>query len=722
MRVVPCLSVPEFSPSTPLAASAVRSISICQVAVGGVKWVIVGLQEMMKMVAETIRGGVPLLASAWKDTSELAFTSTQPDSTHSHSPKQTSRPELEKQEPIQRHVETETTLLSCACSAENALTEIEIDLELMHQLTKSSAVQKLMDFDFIYLLDSGGQPPFREMLPHFVQQSSAIVLMQKLNERLDFRPTIKYREEGGRVDEGYTSQLTNEQILHQYVQAVQSQKSKVFVVGTHRDREGECEHETREMKSKALLEAFRPVLHEQMELYNVGEPEQLLFPVDCTSRKPEDEAVAEEFRKRVVQKCLGDKVKIPLPWFMLEQLLQLLATKMEVRVISIEECCEAAEKKLLMPPDVCKAAVRYLGKLNIIFYRPSILPGVVFANAQVILDKITELVHCNHAMRTNDKGISDSIPSCMKSGEGLWFKDFGQVTSELLKKAFPAHYRDGLFSSTDLLKLLEGLLIAGRLANGKYFIASLLPNLSVEEVALYRVTSPEDPAPLVIYYPKKWVPVGVMPSLVVYLQNTCRWTPIESDAKPTCMYHNCIEFELPEEVPGSMVLIDSTKFLEIHVKPMLGMDRNVCASIRDDVMTGLEEVHKSLHYDSAKAEVGFLCSGVCGSKDSVHVATLVASKELWTCSKDKRRGGKLEERQKVWLEKVDKCASGGRRKTASRDTASVERPSMINLLNIQLPSRVGPRIYVSSETMKETRWPTLLLIIRANQRIWQWRF
>ncbi|CAI7997910.1 hypothetical protein GBAR_LOCUS2271, partial [Geodia barretti] len=68
-------------------------------------------------------------------------------------------------------------------------------------------------------------------------------------------------------------------------------------------------------------------------------------------------------------------------------------------------------------------------------------------------------------------------------------------------------------------------------------------------------------------------------------------------------------------------------------------------------MTGLEEVHKSLHYDSAKAEVGFLCSGVCGNKDSVHVAKVVASKELWTCSKDKRRGGKLEERQKVWLDK-----------------------------------------------------------------------
>ena len=80
---------------------------------------------------------------------------------------------------------------------------------------------KLMDVDFLYLLDSGGQPPFREMLPHFVQKADATVLMLKLNERLDFKPTISYRRERGEVNEGYTSQLTNEQILQQYIQAVQ---------------------------------------------------------------------------------------------------------------------------------------------------------------------------------------------------------------------------------------------------------------------------------------------------------------------------------------------------------------------------------------------------------------------------------------------------------------------------------------------------------------------
>ena len=531
----------------------------------------------------------------------------------------------------------------------DALKEISISSVLRQRMIEPYK-EKLMEVDFVYLLDSGGQPPFREMLPHFVKHSSAIVLMQKLNERLDFKPTIRYREEGGNMDKGYTSQLTNEQILHQYIQAGQSHNSKVFVVGTHRDREGECNNETREMKNEKLLKAFRPVLGGRMELYKVGDPDQLIFPVDCTSRGPDDEATAAEFRKRVIENCMGKKVKIPLPWFLLEQLLQLLAEKMDVKVLSLKECYKAAEQKLLMPNNVCEAALTYLGKLNIIFYRPSILPGVVFSNAQVILDKITELVHCSHALRTNDKR-SVFVPSCMQSGEGLRFRDFGQIACELIEKAFPSHYRAGLFTAAHLLLLLENLFIAGKLKNESYYIPSLLPDLPMEKIAKHRVTSPEHPAPLVIYYPNKWVPVGVMPSLVVYLQNKCDWTPTDSDSdgKPTCMYHNCIEFELPGGEPGSVVLIDSTKFLEIHVRAELGLDPNPCLTIGDHIMTGLDKVHKSLYFDSSEAVMGFLCSGVCGNRDT-HLAT-VAGNKSWRCSRDKYKGGKLTQEQHLWFTK-----------------------------------------------------------------------
>ena len=650
------LEVPEFSPSTPLAESTVRSMSVSTVAVDGVKWDIVDPQDMMDKVATEIRRLPSLKLISTKTTQfESNKCQKEPISEPSNGLEKKERktsltqlqqngevPTVSKQsQVIQQHtVVTDTTFASSQIFSAKffkALEEITIDSDLMTN-PSTTVPQKLMDINFVYLLDSGGQPPFREMLPHFVQQASAIVLTQKLNERLDFKPTIKYRKEGGEVSKGYQSQLTNKEILYQYVQGVQSHNCKVFVVGTHRDREAECVDETKETKNKMLIDHFRSVLGKQMELYAVGNPDQLMFPVDSTSRRADDIKVAEEFRKKVTTNCMGKKEKIPLPWFVLEQLLQSLALEMGVKVLSIEECFKAAEKKLLMPKIDVQAALKYLGELNIIFYRPSILPRLVFPNAQVILDKITELVRLNHDLRTEDSSSSCGATSSLQLIE---LRECGKVNSGLLKDVFPSHYRENYFTSTEFLLLLEHLLIAGKLEDGEYFIPSLLPDLEVEKIAKYRVISPEQPAPLVVYYPKKWVPVGVMPSLVVYLQNSCNWTL--TDGKQ--IYHNCIQFKLPNGKAGSVVLIDSTKFLEIHVTHKV--DQDLCTRIGQDVMAGLNEAHKSLHYETATAEIGFLCSGECGNEE-VHLATLDPKRESWICSKDEETGNNLDPRQRHW--------------------------------------------------------------------------
>ena len=211
------------------------------------------------MIRETIKGKVPLLDT--EKSSQLASQNDQQDDdTTDATPNPTAPAEPQDNDAMRTSSEARTKFL-------DALKK-KIDKALFEGATES---RKLVDVDFIYLVDSGGQPPFREMLPHFVQRASAIVLMQKLNERLDFKPTIRYREEGGKVGKGYTSQLTNEQILHQYIQGVQSHKSRVFVVGTHSDLERECEGgETRDMKNTTLLEAFEPVLGEQLVLYKAG--------------------------------------------------------------------------------------------------------------------------------------------------------------------------------------------------------------------------------------------------------------------------------------------------------------------------------------------------------------------------------------------------------------------------------------------------------------------
>ena len=669
-RLVLGLPVPEYSPSTALAESAIHSMSKCQVAVGGgVTWDIVTLEAMLDLVADAIKEGVHVLDSSWDEMSQLppsqctdldkllhelmqgSMENSQCRQTSGHPGQQLPTSDVSEQllvESDQRSAQRSNEMTQVACSFstnfETALKGIDVDQKLMQRISKSSGCKKLMEINFVYISDSGGQPPFREMLHHFVHKSSAFVLMQKLNESLGFKPTIKYREEGDRLcGAPYQSQLTNEQILYQYFQAVQSHDSRVFVVGTHRDLEHECS-ESMAKKNQTLLESFRPILGERIVVFQPGDPDQLMFPVDCKTPKSEDKATAQAFRESVTNLCFGDKVKIPLPWFVLEQVLRQLAEKMHTRVLSIEECYEVARRKLHIPPNVCQAALNYLGRLNIVFYRPDILPQVVFCDSQVILDKITELVRCSHELKGS---TSHSLPQNRRGGEWLKFRDYGKINSKLLKK-FPSHYRKGLFTTLEFLQLLEGLLIAARLGSGEHFMPSVLPDLCLEEVTKHRVTSARNPAPMTLHYPKMWLPVGVFPSLVAYLQNHYEWTPVSKGGKPVCMYHNCMRFELPRGKPGSIVLIDSTKFLEIHVHASLRVASKVCPIIRDMILCGLEEAHISLHYDSAEAEEGFLCSGECGNTEA-HFATMDTDKESWRCSENTHVGDDLDQRQTVWF-------------------------------------------------------------------------
>ena len=678
------LPVPEHSPSTPIAESSIRSMSIWQVSVSGegsVKWSLVTPKDMLDMVGDAIKTGeVPVLDSSWEDVIQLSFSQCtdldellqfMEDMDYKEMPKHTEQPsdvidntseqqlaELDGsfgQSPRKSKGEDISVNSTTALSSQfvTALKEIDIDQKLMQRISESPGCKKLMEIDFVYIVDSGGQPPFREMLPHFVHESSAFVLMQKLNESLGFKPAIKYRGEGSKLHGvPYPSQLTNQEVLYQYFQAVQSHNSRVFVVGTHRDLEDQCE-ESREKKNQMLLEAFRPVLGQRIVLYQPGDPDQFMFPVDSKSPKPQDQKTAQVFREAVMKLCLGKKVKIPLPWFVLEQLLRQLAEMLHTKVLSIEECYEVAHRKLYMPQNVCQAAIEYLGNLNIFFYRPRILLRVVFCDSQVILDKITELVRCSHELKGSSSG---SLPHNRQGGEWLDFRDYGKITPKLLEE-FPSHYRVGLFAIPDFLKLLQGLLISGELKSGEHFMPSVLPDLPLEKVAENRVMADHHPAPMTIHYPKMWLPVGVVPSLVAYLQNHSEWTPVARGGRPACMYRNCMQFELPGGKPGKVTLIDSTKFLEIHVQASLKVAGEVCPQIREMVLSGLKEAHKSLHYDPPTAEEGFLCSGECGNSE-VHLATLSADRETWRCSEDPSVGDDLNHSQTLWLTSVHDKGDG----------------------------------------------------------------
>ena len=125
-------------------------------------------------------------------------------------------------------------------------------------LKKPVGKRRVTKLDFLYFLDSGGQPQFHELLPSFVPNLSTVLFILKLSEKLSQRPVIEYYQEGTSVC-SYQSPYSHEQILKHCIRALQPENRSteggssphVAVVGTHRDEESECEGETTGEKSAA---------------------------------------------------------------------------------------------------------------------------------------------------------------------------------------------------------------------------------------------------------------------------------------------------------------------------------------------------------------------------------------------------------------------------------------------------------------------------------------
>ena len=135
-------------------------------------------------------------------------------------------------------------------------------------------------------------------------------------------------------------------------------------------------------------------------------------------------------RKQVEdEKCVPPPYKIPIGWFLLAQDI-IKAT--EGGVISRVECLGIAAV-LNIDAKALRAVLEYFDDLNIFLYYPSVLPDLVFSNPQIILDKVTELVHFSYCLQ-------GSGPPVALEGKWLQFQDKGIVTLEMLQdEPFSTH-------------------------------------------------------------------------------------------------------------------------------------------------------------------------------------------------------------------------------------------------------------------------------------------
>ena len=532
--------------------------------------------------------------------------------------------------------------------------------DILNALKSGPSAKALLDVDWIYIVDSGGQPQFREMLPVLVKSATACVLTVKLNEPLDKRNEVEFVEKGKELCKPYQSQSNNQQVVKRCSQIVASQTKgcKLFLVGTHRDEEDQCKEESRIEKNEKLIKLLEPQFGTNLQYMANG---QAIFPLNCKIPQHQDKDVMKDLRIAVTGIIRSKpKKEIPIYWLLLELLIHQLAGA-EYGVLSYEVCKEKAKDVLKIEEVAFPAAVKFLAEtVGTILHFPVVAPHIIFM-PQAILTPLSELVKLHHILK-------DKIPGKCKSRSGEWmeFQKCG-ILSELLLQTAPFEVK--VFSNTytvhNFITILKELHIVAQIEEGIFFLPSVLVELSCEEIAehIYIEESCRCLEPLVLYYSEShcggttiqnWLPVSSFIRLVALLQNNHDWNLYKNELrKPTCLYRNCIQFTLPHNQPGIVTLVDQLKHLEIYLNVSELEVHSVCSYVHNVVKSGLKEVHKCENYSKDDITAALLCPK---HKPQCHLASvrLERGQWKWTCKRDPSSSGELTAKQQPWFEGSEK--------------------------------------------------------------------
>ena len=189
---------------------------------------------------------------------------------------------------------------------------------------------------------------------------------------------------------------------------------------------------------------------------------------------------------------------------------------------------------------------------------------------------------------------------------------------------------------------------------------SLLNELSDRKLSKHRSSSPSLSALLILLY-GGCLPNGLFTSLVASLKNTSGWKLAYkgNGRKPACLYQNCVTFKIPGKLPGSVTLIASFNYLEVHVAcPIEPKIDSICTRVYRDIKSGLATSWKVLYPGKLSFYPAFFCSSCPHSSvtnrlpQNRHHADVSEEGDYEICSVNSGCGSALQESKLRWLKNI----------------------------------------------------------------------
>ena len=552
-----------------------------------------------------------------------------------------------------------TSLGENAKKIEAILDRIQEDLhEFMRE---SSDTTELFLYYSIRVVDSGGQPQFHEVVSIILQAVTGIVAVFKLSEPLDVHGEVVFYKDGEQANDPYRSYLTNEQVIRHDLLAIQSEAScsglkempSLAFVGTHLDQKDACPEETPDQKDKKLHSMITDILPEELQeciISNGKSLTQVTFRVNTRTPTENDYKTTGQLKEALMSLSKVKPKNLPLKWCTYEVALRKLMASLQRQVLSLQDC-EFLGYKLGFDPPSLQACLYYLRKFHIIsFY--NVLPNIIFASCQVILDKITELVTYSLELKKGNRALT---------GAERKFYQQGILSQKILESnACSKHYKPILFTIYNLLAILRSLLIITEVRPGEYLMPCVLEVSDIFPSAPlakdYTQTS------FVLHFSKKSPMLGIYCCTISYLLTKAGWKLLSKGGDVVQVARNSMTFKLPRNLPGKLTFLDPlSSYLEVLVELPATIATNHCnvlyPEIRNTFFLAIKEAMQTLHYEVKTPELAFLCpeskaktSPRCSALP--HLASVDKSMNILTCSKNPESVFYLlSSDQKIWLTK-----------------------------------------------------------------------
>ncbi|XP_064400920.1 uncharacterized protein LOC135347044 isoform X3 [Halichondria panicea] len=539
------------------------------------------------------------------------------------------------------------------------------------QLSSSDQQEgELFDSNWVYVTDCGGQPQFHDISPLFIKHISVALIVLRLIDELSSFPSDEYYKDGQLVGSPHASHMTLGETLQSLIRSIEShtsqdKKPKMIFVGTFLDQLKSLD--TLIKRNQEILDMLPPDIKKLLVYEDLG-LKNLIFGLNTISRDDDSLATADRIRI-TVERCIPLQVKMPIWWSFLDSLLQSLSATLERGVLSKQECLRLATRFRYALQDL-EAALFFFDEVCIAHYYPSILPNTVFVDAQIPLDKITELSQHAISLRNAEAKSRSTLSSVGIEAEWKRFRDEGIINLKFLR-FFEKHYVEGIFSPEDMLLIMKELLVIAPIPlvestthQAEFFMPSLLKSAPIAELDKVRSSS----VPLAIHFPSGCIRSGVFCCTVVDVMRRLGWEAVLPSSGPILFAKNCIQFRIPNR-PCVISLLDSFSRMEVYVEAPPPLRKVLCPMVCSQLMESIKAACVVLNYNNDTPKAAIVCP--CKkSGNKLHVAD-VSVDGYWMCSLHAREWGELSDQHRIWL---DNSEGSGEASSVTRDL-NTERKS-----------------------------------------------